>query len=234
MADGRGCGGRSAVVVSHASCCETQLQSLLKHYCAHLLPPSPLSTCCACLPAVALHCIVLWELLQPVLDTNTLLQLTPAKYRVTHLPAPPPPHHHISNSKQQQQQQQAELSPQQQQLQQEQQLIEQAVAAAAAFRAVAAEASGLSSPAATNHSSTNTSSAAAAAAPQFGPWRPFMAPLCVNERVTAADHFQDTRHLEFDLSGSGGLQDYQPGDLLAIFPRTPAADVEVRKKGFDF
>ncbi|WIA13190.1 hypothetical protein OEZ85_006782 [Tetradesmus obliquus] len=44
------------------------------------------------------------------------------------------------------------------------------------------------------------------------------------KRVTAADHFQDTRHIEFDLQGSGF--DYQPGDLLAVFPRTPAADVE--------
>lgn len=52
-----------------------------------------------------------------------------------------------------------------------------------------------------------------------------MAPLLVNKRVTQRDHFQDTRLLEFDLSESG-LQ-YQPGDLLAVFPRTPAADVEV-------
>lgn len=50
-----------------------------------------------------------------------------------------------------------------------------------------------------------------------------MAPLTCNTRVTSADHFQDTRHLEFDLSGSG-IQ-YAPGDLLTIFPRQPPAAV---------
>ena len=44
-----------------------------------------------------------------------------------------------------------------------------------------------------------------------------MAPLTCNQRITAPNHFQDTRHLEFDLSGSG-IQ-YDPGDLLAIFPQ---------------
>lgn len=164
----------------------------------------------------ALPCAVL-PCLQPVLDTSTLLQLTPPKYKVTPLPvqpAPPPgqPSAH----------QQAALSPHQQ----EQLLIEQAVAAAAAFRAVAAEASGLppGSPA-----QPPTAAAAAnghADGCLYGPWKPFMAPLLVNMRVTSAEHFQETRVLKFDLSGSG-LQ-YQPGDLLAIFPRTPAADVEVR------
>jgi sulfite reductase alpha subunit-like flavoprotein len=52
-----------------------------------------------------------------------------------------------------------------------------------------------------------------------------MAPLLVNRRLTAEDHFQDTRHLEFGLGGSG--LSYEPGDLLAIFPRTPEADVQV-------
>eukprot|EP00775_Hariotina_reticulata_P011858 gene11858-12002_t len=44
-------------------------------------------------------------------------------------------------------------------------------------------------------------------------------------RVTSPDHFQDTRHIEFDIRRSG-LEQYQPGDLLAVFPRTPPADVE--------
>jgi len=145
--------------------------------------------------------------LQPVLDASTLLQLTPPKYRITHIP--PPDHQHLS------QQQQDPLSPQQR----EQLLIEQAVAAAAAFRAVAAEVSGLTS------SSSSSSASNGHAGSSCGPWRPFMAPLLVNKRVTSADHFQETRYLEVDLAGSG-LQ-YQPGDLLAIFPRTPAADVEV-------
>lgn len=158
-------------------------------------------------------CAVL--LLQPVLDTTTLLQLTPAKYKVTYLPAPPA-------GQLTPQQQQARLNPQQR----EQLLIEQAVAAAASFRAVAAEASGSSMPSTTASSSTSTDTNNGQ---RYGPWKPFMAPVLVNKRVTSEDHFQETRYLEFDLAGSG-LQ-YQPGDLLAIFPRTPAADVEVRGWG---
>ncbi len=49
-----------------------------------------------------------------------------------------------------------------------------------------------------------------------------MASLTCNTRITSADHFQDTRHLEFDLTGSG--IHYAPGDLLTIFPcQSPAA-----------
>jgi sulfite reductase alpha subunit-like flavoprotein len=139
-----------------------------------------------------------------VLDTTTLLQLTPPKYKVSLLPAPPTD------------QQQAQLTPQQR----EQLLIEQAVAAAAAFRAVAGEASGSST-----HDTAATPGSSTVNGQQYGPWRPFMAPVLVNHRVTSVDHFQETRYIEFDLAGSN-LQ-YQPGDLLAIFPRTPAADVEV-------
>ena len=49
-----------------------------------------------------------------------------------------------------------------------------------------------------------------------------MASLTCNIRITSADHFQDTRHLEFDLTGSG--IHHAPGDLLTIFPcQSPAA-----------
>ena len=51
----------------------------------------------------------------------------------------------------------------------------------------------------------------------FGPWHPYMAPLLRNERVTAEDHFQDTRHIELGLSDSGLT--YEPGALLAVFPQ---------------
>ena len=56
-----------------------------------------------------------------------------------------------------------------------------------------------------------------AAAAKYGLWRPYMAPLTCNTRLTSPQHFQDTRHMEFDLAGSG-IQ-YAPGDLLTIFPR---------------
>ena len=59
-------------------------------------------------------------------------------------------------------------------------------------------------------------------AARYGLWRPFLAPLTCNIRVTSAEHFQDTRHLEFDLTGSG--MRYAPGDLLTIFPQqSPSA-----------
>lgn len=106
-----------------------------------------------------------------------------------------------------------------------------AVAAAAAFRAVAREASGLppeeppaGAMAAGGAAAGGGEPACAGLAPA-GPWRPFMALLLANERLTAPDHFQDTRHLEFDLAGSG--LEYEPGDTLAIFPRTPEGDVQV-------
>lgn len=44
-----------------------------------------------------------------------------------------------------------------------------------------------------------------------------MATLVTNQRITAADHFQDTRHIEFDLGEDGPI--YEPGDVLSIFPR---------------
>jgi sulfite reductase alpha subunit-like flavoprotein len=58
----------------------------------------------------------------------------------------------------------------------------------------------------------------------YGPGRPYLARLVANRRVTAEGHFQDTRHLEFDL-GDSGLS-YEPGDVLAIVPRQPQSAVD--------
>lgn len=44
-----------------------------------------------------------------------------------------------------------------------------------------------------------------------------MARVLKNERITAEDHFQDTRHIEVHLGNSGLV--YLPGDLLAVFPQ---------------
>lgn len=61
-----------------------------------------------------------------------------------------------------------------------------------------------------------------------GPWKPYMARVKSNDRITAADHFQDTRHVVFDL-GDSGLE-YAPGDILSIFPKTcPSAVSEMLK-----
>ena len=51
-----------------------------------------------------------------------------------------------------------------------------------------------------------------------------MASILRNQRITAPDHFQDTRHIELDLGRSGIV--YDPGDLLTIFPRQPSAAVQ--------
>ena len=50
-----------------------------------------------------------------------------------------------------------------------------------------------------------------------------MAQVLKNERVTAGDHFQDTRHIELSL-GDSGLT-YEPGSLLAVFPQQDASAV---------
>jgi hypothetical protein len=151
---------------------------------------------------------------QPVLDAAARLQLGPPKYRVTLL-GPEPPHANGTAAEG------ADEDARQR----------AAVEAAAAFRAVMAEASGLPAAAAPLSGGGGGGGDGAAQRQQqeqqqHGPWRPFFAPLLVNRRLTSPDHFQDTRHLEFGLDGSGLA--YEPGDLLAVFPRTPEADVQAR------
>jgi len=58
----------------------------------------------------------------------------------------------------------------------------------------------------------------------YGPHKPFMARLIENRRLTALGHFQDVRHLTFDLHDSG--LHYEPGDTLAVVPRQPPAAVD--------
>ncbi|XP_068104750.1 NADPH-dependent diflavin oxidoreductase 1 [Hyperolius riggenbachi] len=53
---------------------------------------------------------------------------------------------------------------------------------------------------------------------------PFHAGMVSNQRVTAADHFQDVRLIEFNISGSG-IQ-FSPGDVVMIQPQNPSQDVE--------
>lgn len=69
----------------------------------------------------------------------------------------------------------------------------------------------------TTHSTHWPTRCLLADAARHGLWCPFLAPLTCNTRVTSPEHFQDTRHLEFDLTGSG--MRYAPGDLLTIFPQ---------------
>eukprot|EP00884_Botryococcus_braunii_P004440 jgi/Botrbrau1/13998/Bobra.150_1s0009.1 len=56
------------------------------------------------------------------------------------------------------------------------------------------------------------------------PLRPFWATVLKNERVTAAEHFQDVRHIELKVMDSDMA--YQPGDLLGMYPEQDPAVVE--------
>ncbi|XP_067296248.1 NADPH-dependent diflavin oxidoreductase 1 isoform X1 [Pseudorasbora parva] len=54
--------------------------------------------------------------------------------------------------------------------------------------------------------------------------RPFPARVVFNQRVTHPSHFQDVRHIEFDIAGSN-IQ-YNPGDVVMMRPCNAAEDVE--------
>jgi sulfite reductase alpha subunit-like flavoprotein len=58
----------------------------------------------------------------------------------------------------------------------------------------------------------------------YGPSTPYLAGVAKNERVSAAEHFQDVRHIELDL-GRSGLS-YNPGDILGVLPRQSDEAVE--------
>jgi sulfite reductase alpha subunit-like flavoprotein len=58
----------------------------------------------------------------------------------------------------------------------------------------------------------------------YGPSTPYLAGVAKNERVSAAEHFQDVRHIELDL-GRSGLS-YKPGDILGVLPRQSDEAVE--------
>ncbi|KAG8447371.1 hypothetical protein GDO86_014731 [Hymenochirus boettgeri] len=53
---------------------------------------------------------------------------------------------------------------------------------------------------------------------------PFLAPVLSNKRVTAGDHFQDVRLMEFDITGSG--IEFSPGDVVMIQPKNPPHSVQ--------
>ncbi|KAF5839539.1 hypothetical protein DUNSADRAFT_512 [Dunaliella salina] len=166
----------------------------------------------------------------PTIDAASLVQLGEPKYKITLLPphspmpsaavatagAPPPA----------QAPQAAEWA--------------EAVAMAASFRRVAATASGCppQGPPPCQDSTHAAQSGVDGGANQghttvYGPWCPYFARMLRNQRITASSHFQDTRHIELDL-GDSGLT-YEPGDVLAVLPRTPppAVDALLKRLGLD-
>ncbi|XP_063065983.1 NADPH-dependent diflavin oxidoreductase 1 [Engraulis encrasicolus] len=54
--------------------------------------------------------------------------------------------------------------------------------------------------------------------------RPFLARVLSNQRVTSSNHFQDVRHIEFDISGSN--IEFSAGDVVMMRPCNAAEDVE--------
>ena len=55
---------------------------------------------------------------------------------------------------------------------------------------------------------------------------PFLARLASNTRQTSADHFQDTRLVEFDVSTSGDGLAYEPGDVCMVMPENSKENVD--------
>eukprot|EP00903_Cladosiphon_okamuranus_P011401 g10744.t1 len=55
---------------------------------------------------------------------------------------------------------------------------------------------------------------------------PLQASLVVNRRLTAKGHFQDTRHIELDLTGVPGGAAYGAGDIAWVHPSNNASEVE--------
>jgi sulfite reductase alpha subunit-like flavoprotein len=53
---------------------------------------------------------------------------------------------------------------------------------------------------------------------------PYRARLMTNRRLTQEDHFQDVRHIEFDITESG--MRFNPGDVVYVMPRNLRQDVD--------
>ena len=52
----------------------------------------------------------------------------------------------------------------------------------------------------------------------------YFAPLIKHSRITPSDHWQDVRHLTFDITESP--LDYKPGDVLLLYPLNPKDEIE--------
>ncbi len=118
---------------------------------------------------------------QPSITPETIIDIGQPRYSITYL------------------QQGAQQAGQQQQAVDE---LEQAALAAAAFKrlqAAAVDPGSWQGEGGSSGSSSSSSSSSSSALPAHGPHRPFMAPVLANRRLTAARHFQDTRHIELGI-----------------------------------
>lgn len=58
----------------------------------------------------------------------------------------------------------------------------------------------------------------------YGRDSPYRARLMMNRRLTQENHFQDVRHIEFDITESG--MSFEPGDVVYVMPRNLRQDVD--------
>ncbi len=60
----------------------------------------------------------------------------------------------------------------------------------------------------------------------YGPSNPYMSELLSNDRVTARDHFQDTRLIELKIDQADQGLKYNPGDVCLVQPQNRSTDVD--------
>ena len=97
--------------------------------------------------------------------------------------------------------------------------------AASAFHALI-KLSGAPSPSLSPHLTTvstqpNGDALIAGKSDSYGTWKPYLAPVVTNCRLTSADHFQAVQHIELDIESAGLL--YRPGDILTVLPQVSSA-----------
>lgn len=72
--------------------------------------------------------------------------------------------------------------------------------------------------------SETTAPSVAVADGSYSRHAPYHARIVANERLTDQVHFQDVRHIEFDIEGSKIV--YEPGDVAVIQPRNSISDLD--------
>ena len=156
--------------------------------------------------ALILHPDTLLSSPQPILDESTVLSLGEPRFHVTLLPCPPSPLPPSSSravatvplhttARHGGGEDGSEDHPEEEE---EDRHLEEAVAAAAAFRRVAMQAAAATGgPLASCGGGGGNADEAEGSSQQppqpHGPFRPFLAPVLTNRRITREDHFQDVR-----------------------------------------
>ncbi|AMN47641.1 sulfite reductase (NADPH) flavoprotein alpha-component [Steroidobacter denitrificans] len=80
--------------------------------------------------------------------------------------------------------------------------------------------------------SAGTERAASPIANAYTRKNPFLAPVLLNQRLTAGNSSKDVRHIELSIEGSN--LHYEPGDALGIVPRNQAREVDAVLAALEF